>query len=112
MTTKDKLIEKQKEYIEAILKFKFVIPMSMYDKYESELKSLESELAKEQEPEGVTAEEIMIKYCSEGGLISIQLGKNIIKAMEAYKQINLKEELIKYIELILNHLLNDLDCSK
>ena len=47
--TKDKqIIAKLKEYIEEILKYKFVIPMDMYDKFESEISALEQQISEEE----------------------------------------------------------------
>jgi hypothetical protein len=42
--TEKQYVEKLKEYIEEILKYKFVIPMDMYDKFESEISALEQQI--------------------------------------------------------------------
>ena len=46
--TEKKYVEKLKEYIEEILKYKFVIPMDMYDKFESEISALEQQISEEE----------------------------------------------------------------
>ena len=46
--TEKKYVEKLKEYIPEILKYKFVIPMDMYDKFESQISALESQIREEE----------------------------------------------------------------
>jgi len=107
MTTERKLIEKQKELINLLYPSEFDDNYSIevdYDYAEvlqSEIDSLESELAKEQEPEGVTAEEIMkdLPYQSDDNDEKWYCAEDIIEAMESYaksKQINRRDELLKY----------------
>ena len=67
--TEKKYVEKLKKYIEEILKYKFVIPMDMYDKFESEISALEQQI---KEPEDELREELLkflewfrIEVCTE-----------------------------------------------
>jgi hypothetical protein len=137
-TTERKLIEKQKELIEWLNQEcpSVAPPLEPYTIYDlthtfceslrfrlDEIASLESKLAKEQmkedlpdwdnykapqEPEGVTAEEILNKWCQfethidDGDFLYQNQRIRVLKAMESYaesKQINLRDELIKFRDI-------------
>ena len=135
MNNKDKLIEKLKELIARIKLFWNVSGIRSLAKLESEIASLDSELAKEEEPEvyintpffgnsgvkvpieepeGVKAEEILrntfMQQYKESFVNEIALKRAVdfimlsednkvaLLAMEAYKQINLRDVLIKFAD--------------
>jgi hypothetical protein len=94
--TERQYIEKLKELIKLLKKSGTLYWIDDIEKLESEIASLESELAKEQESEGVTAEEILLKYDVPKSDWNYH---NYHAAMEEYaksKQINLKKELIGF----------------
>jgi len=128
MTTKDKLIEKQKELILFYEKKLSVGEINSAYDYKKQMFLIESELAKEpiinlnqpigsttdfiieQEPEGVTAEEILnrvhnIERMSADMGDSYVLKRTALRAMEEYaksKQINLRDELMHFVDYF-NH---------
>lgn len=113
MTTERKLIEKQKEREDLLQNFRRFFNKRynetpeawkieiLYVDIRDFITSLESELAKE-EPEGVTAEEILKNKLSPDiyfGLKNIFHYHIILEVIEYYaksKQINLRDELIKF----------------
>ena len=42
----------------------------------------------------MTAEEIMIKHCSDNGLVNIGIGKSILNAMEEYASLKVAEAML------------------
>jgi len=110
--TEKKYVEKLKEYIEEILKYKFVIPMDMYDKFESEISALEQQInnlkgdyghdpsitsfdtkypMRSESKTAKTAEEILLKHIGKAYNCRSVFHNRYIAAMEEYRQQHQKE---------------------
>jgi hypothetical protein len=111
MTTKDKLIEKLKELRNKLYnklpsgrinEFDLIRIIAIHLKdFDDLIASLESKLAKKQEPEGVTAEEILKKQTPiylDDEIEACYIKTDVLKVMKAYHEAKLKKELIKYSE--------------
>ena len=105
--TEKKYVEKLKKYIPEILKYKFVIPMDMYDKFESEISALEQQInnlkgdyghdpsitsfdtkypMRSESKTAKTAEEILLKHIGKAYNCRSVFHNRYIAAMEEYRQ--------------------------
>jgi hypothetical protein len=83
MTTKDKLIEKQREYIDFLQEFEGEYPYS--EKLSTEISALEAEMAKEKDEPKMSARDILSKHGNWDVTGYAEWNVDcIIKAMEEY----------------------------